>query len=137
MRTFILLSLILLLTACASSNQSASNWVGSSMSDLTRQLGQPSLTTTAANGNTLLVYSTQAWPRYPQPPKPSVTSAVTVSKGRPMLVNTTTIPEGQQDMSLAKCTYFFEVNAQNIIVNTKSQGFNCAYPNNFLGKAGG
>ena len=123
MRTFILLALCFLLSACATGSLSSSNskqWQGRHVDDLQAKKGAPSMKTPIAGGNVNYIYTIAAPSVYSQPQNPQVTTLIgpngqTVAVSKPFM-------DMRAAPSLTSCIETYEVNKNGIIVNVSLRG---------------
>jgi hypothetical protein len=115
--------LVALLSACATRNDSkptVSTWEGSNIHAVMEHLGLPNKVTTAANGNSLYIYSTPNNPmRPPAPPK----NIIVLPGGHAISAGIPAVP--QNTPFVLQCTQIFEVNHEKMVVGTRIEGAGC------------
>lgn len=123
MRAFFILILISLITCCASYagyEQTVANWRGADTKTLINKWGKPYFTDLTDSNHKLYVYSVQSFASYP--PDYHYVPAITVSAGRPILVN---VRKASGPERKVNCYISFVANNQNIITSTTIHGNNC------------
>lgn len=126
MRKIFLISLIILLSACAAYNnnhKTARNWQGSPFKALQQEWGAPDQTKTAKNGNTLYRYTNK---REQDFNAPTMTNYSTLIAPGHAAIG---IPAPMQNSTGAvmqlECTQWVEVNKQKTIVRITAAGNDC------------
>lgn len=114
---------ILLLTACATdlAPQSTTHWQGTSVSQLTQQLGAPSELVNNPDGSSDYIYVTTY--KRPSPPPTPVTATSVSKEGRPVII--TSQPSFTTEVAMTKCITHFQVNKQHIITKVSAEGNGC------------
>lgn len=129
MRSFIFLSITLLLAGCAGSNtnyynQTVQSWRGGNTSNLVSQWGTPDRRLGAPDGQIVYIYNTQSYRNAPLATSPAI--GVNVQGGKPVIVSTPTphsaIDRGPTSLS---CTAMFVANKQGKIIDVQAAGNGC------------
>ncbi len=137
MRFITLVSAIGLLAGCASTNnnytQTVQGWRGANINTLVTRWGNPQDQATAANGNTVYVYQTRAYPSFTSPPANPVGVHYT-GQGTPVITNTGSAVMNNDRLGglNLNCSAIFIANKAGQIIDTKTRGTGCYGGSDFV-----
>lgn len=122
MRILILLSLVILLTSCATTNyynHTVTRWRGSKSQNLIASWGQPNQIIKSAGGGQALIYTSHptgiGYNQYQN-------VVYAVGRGRTIAAQ---VPSNQPQVNMVGCTTIFITNSQGVITDTRFFGGDC------------
>lgn len=120
MRNLFIILLTLMLAACLAGKTTINSMQGEPIDAVIKRLGQPNQQIQLANGHIYYVYNRAGYQTY-RAPSPAVAAVTSTRKG-PLLVQPLSVDNQALQPPAVLCTMIFEVNAQHIIMNTKTKG---------------